>query len=209
MIHALISDLGNVLLHFDHDVIRRRLVEQYPDAPRNADTDAAFWKVMREFETGRIDTDRFFDSMAALLNVPSIDTSSFSTLWGDIFWPNTELLTALKAVSDRLTLVLLSNTNPLHITYVEKHFPQLFELFQHRVFSFEAGCAKPDESIYRKALQAAGCEAHEALYFDDIAAYVDAGSSLGLHAYQYVSAVSMIDVLNMYNLSVSTPASPH
>jgi len=201
MMRALISDLGNVLLHFDHGIIERRLTEQFPDAPRDADTVAEFWKLVHAFETGQSGIDDFFAQMARLLNLAEpLDEVEFSELWGDIFWLNTDLVNVLEQVHDSLTLVLLSNTNPLHIAFAKQHFPELFRLFDHTVYSYATGFGKPDRRMYTYALEVAEVRAEEALYFDDIAAYTDAASEIGVHAYQYVSLASLMDVLRIYDV---------
>lgn len=201
MIRAIISDLGNVLLHFDHGIIGRRLTEQFPSAPRDAETVAAFWRLVHAFETGQSGIEDFFAQMAGLLNLTeALDEAKFSELWGDIFWLNTELVHVLEQLHDSVTLVLLSNTNPLHIAFAKQRFPELFRLFDHTIYSYETGFGKPDTRMYLHALEVAGVTADEALYFDDIAAYTDAASELGIHAYQYVSLSSLMDVLHIYDL---------
>lgn len=206
MIRALISDLGNVLLHFDHRIIRRRLEELFPGALREQEANGAFWSLVGEFETGDVDTDEFLPRLAAVLNLPDgLDEARFFEVWGDIFWLNREYFALLTEVRDRVTLVLLSNTNPLHIRFARGRFPEVFALFDHTVFSYECGFAKPDPRIFHKALSASGIAPEEALYVDDIAAYTTAAGALGMHAYQYVSTDALRDVLNIYDMNVMAP----
>ncbi len=207
MMRALISDLGNVLLHFDHRIIEQRLAEHFPSAPHNEESTARFRTLVQAFETGSVDVEGFLTRIAQLLGLTEpLDEAKFLELWSDIFWLNEELLDVLAQVHDQLTLVLLSNTNPLHIAFARDRFPELFELFDHTVYSYETGLGKPDKRIYEKALEAAGVPAEETLYFDDIAAYADRASELGIHGYQYVSIASLVDVLRIYGLSLRFPA---
>ena len=48
--------------------------------------------------------------------------------------------------------------------------------------SFEAGCAKPDETIYRRCLDCLGREPRDVLFVDDRPENVEAASALGLQA---------------------------
>lgn len=48
------------------------------------------------------------------------------------------------------------------------------------VLSFEVGAAKPDERIYRTALERLGATAGEAVFVDDQAAYCDGAAALGM-----------------------------
>ena len=201
MIRALISDLGNVLLHFDHRIIAQRLAEHFPHATWNDEKEQHFWTLVKDFERGVAETDVFLREAGRLLGASGdLDEAHFHLLWGDIFWLNEEYLALIRDVKPSLRLVMLSNTNPMHIEFARERFPEVFELFDSEVFSYEIGTVKPDPGIFLEALHRAGTPAEQALYFDDIAAYVDAASAIGLHAYQYVSLQAVRDVLNMYNV---------
>ena len=200
-IRALVSDLGNVLLHFDHRLITQRLAGHMQDGRWDAARERAFWPLVKDFEHGRIASDDFLRDAAAALGLPALSDEDFRHLWVDIFWPNEGLIRLLAGLREQLTLVMLSNTNPLHIAFARARFPELFSVFHDTVFSYEEGVSKPDPAIYRAALRKTGTEAEETLYFDDIAAYVDAADALGMHAYQYVSLDGVRDVLRMHRLT--------
>ncbi len=201
MIRALISDLGNVLLHFDHTLITRRLEKHFPGARKEAEAGQQLWPLMRAFESGSIGTDAFLAQVKETLGLShSLTEAEFRILWADIFWPNRELIDLLTGLKNRLTLVMLSNTNPVHIEFARERFPDLFSLFRGAVFSYETGSRKPDPAIFREALRVAGASAEETLYFDDVAEYADAASALGMHGYQYVSIDGARDVLRMYDV---------
>jgi len=51
--------------------------------------------------------------------------------------------------------------------------------------SFELGCAKPEEAIYRHCIEGLGVEAQEVLFVDDRSENVEAAAALGLEAIQY------------------------
>jgi len=54
------------------------------------------------------------------------------------------------------------------------------------VLSFEAGVAKPDAGIYRKALDALGAAAEEAVFVDDQLAYCEGAKAVGIRPYLIV-----------------------
>jgi putative hydrolase of the HAD superfamily len=201
MIRALICDLGNVLLHFDHRLITTRLAEYIPGASWDEIHAMKLWPLVHAFECGSIDTETFLAQAGQILQLPQpLPAKEFQMLWTDIFWPNQELIDLLSQLRDRLSLVMLSNTNALHITYARERFPDLFTLFDGTVFSYEAGICKPDPEIFLQALRVAESSPEDTLYFDDIAAYVDAASALGIHGYQYISIEGVRDVLRMYDV---------
>jgi putative hydrolase of the HAD superfamily len=208
MIRAIISDLGNVLLHFDHRIIARRFSERYPEA-RSTETEMArFWMLVQRFETGAIAEGEFISQAAQGLGVrPTPSEQEFAAVWNDIFWPNDALLRVFEQLRERVTLIMLSNTNPLHIAYARARFPEVFSLFHHTVFSYECGRAKPDARMFAVAVDHAGVAPDEVLYFDDIAEYVDAATETGMHAYQYVSVPALVDMLRVHEVPVTHPDS--
>jgi glucose-1-phosphatase len=205
MIRALVSDLGNVLLHFDHGIISRRLAEYWPGVEWTEDRQSLFRASVRSFEEGALTNEEFTARITGVMGVQAVTEEEFRPLWSDIFWCNQELLQLFTAARERLVLVLLSNTNPLHIAWARERFPEVFDLFDDHVFSYEVGMAKPDPAIYHEAMRRAGVPAGETLYFDDIAAYVDIASSLGMHAYQFVSVEGVREVLRIYDLLPPLP----
>src|SRR5713226_398727 len=82
-------------------------------------------------------------------------------------------------LSRRYRLALLSNTDPIHVAYIEAHYDFL-RFFPARIYSCSVGASKPNPLIYREALRATKARAEEAIYIDDIPAYVKAAQRLGM-----------------------------
>ena len=97
----------------------------------------------------------------------------------------------LEKLSKRYRLALLSNTDPIHIAHEEATF-DFFRLFPMRIYSCTVGASKPDPLIYREALRACKVRAQEALYVDDVAAYVEAAQRLGVVGIQFLSPNQLI-----------------
>ena len=83
---------------------------------------------------------------------------------------------------------LLSNTNHLHITEINRRLQQQYGL-EHgiadcldRVFySQEVGLRKPGEEIFRHALQQMNWKAEETLFIEDSPQHIETARRLGLH----------------------------
>ena len=58
-------------------------------------------------------------------------------------------------------------------------------LVDEMIISAEEGIAKPDERIYRIALEKMGVEPEEAVFLDDLSANVEAARQLGMKAVQF------------------------
>lgn len=202
MIKAAIFDLGNVLLHFDHRIIRDRLSAVLGQAADEKAATREFQDIIGDFERGMVTPDQFLSRVMAQLEVEHLlDAGEFASLWSDIFWKNEELVSMLPGLAERIRLVLLSNTNALHLEFARRQFPEVFAPFRNTVFSFETQLAKPDRRIFEKAVILAEAQPAECLYFDDIDAYVRIAAGIGIHAYQYVSVDAVRDILSVYEIS--------
>lgn len=96
----------------------------------------------------------------------------------------------LEKLSKRYRLALLSNTDPLHVRHLEATYT-FFSFFPTRIYSCSLGASKPNPLIYSADLRALKVRAGEALYIDDIAAYVEAAQRLGMSAIQFQSPAQL------------------
>ncbi|HKW61809.1 MAG TPA: HAD-IA family hydrolase [Candidatus Acidoferrum sp.] len=92
----------------------------------------------------------------------------------------------LAKLGKRYRLALLSNTDPLHVAHMEKTYG-FFALFPVRIYSCGVGASKPSPVIYKEALQACKVRAQEAVYVDDVLAYAQVASQLGMHGIAFQS----------------------
>jgi len=76
-------------------------------------------------------------------------------------------------------LALLSNTDPIHVAYMESTF-SFFNYFPVRIYSCAVGLSKPKPAIYQAALRASKVKANEAIYIDDLEENVAAAKALGM-----------------------------
>jgi HAD superfamily hydrolase (TIGR01509 family) len=90
-------------------------------------------------------------------------------------------------LSKKYRLALLSNTDPIHVAYMESRY-DFFPYFPARVYSCAVGASKPSPIIFQEALRACRVRAEEAVYVDDIEGYVDAARRLGMLGVHFRSA---------------------
>ena len=93
----------------------------------------------------------------------------------------------LAKLAKRYRLAVLSNTDPLHVAYMEKTFG-FFALIPARIYSCQVGASKPNPVIYKEALEACKVRAQEAVYVDDIPAYAQAAAQLGIEGIVFQSS---------------------
>jgi epoxide hydrolase-like predicted phosphatase len=97
---------------------------------------------------------------------------------------NREVVAFLAGLRPRYRTGILSNAG----SDARRLFIDVFgfdRLVDTLVISAEEGSAKPDEQIYRVALDRLGVEPHETVFLDDLAVNVAAARNLGMHAVHF------------------------
>ena len=127
----------------------------------------------------------------------------FTEVWNRVLDPNPIQEDAfLKNLSKHYRLALLSNTDPIHVQHLEASY-SFFAFFPVRIYSCAVGASKPNPLIYKEALRALKIKANEALYIDDIAAYVEAAKRLGMAGIQFQSPAQLTSDLKSLGVELS------
>ncbi|MEK7438513.1 MAG: HAD family hydrolase [Pseudomonadota bacterium] len=185
---TVIFDLGGVLVSVDFERACARL-EAAGAAPAAVILETiASGEDKLAFDTGRLSPQEFAARFCAAIGV-RLPYAEFANIWCDIFAEQHEVTNLLDEIAGKADLVLLSNTDPLHLAYVRSRYGFLAK-FGQLVLSYEVGHAKPARQIYERAigLCAAGSRM---IYFDDIPGYVAAARACGLPAEQFVDAARL------------------
>ena len=185
-IKAVIFDLGNVLVGFDHRIAVKKILRHTSKSTREIYDlffDSPF---TREFEKGGISCREFFVKVKDMLGL-KIGYEEFLPIWNEIFFAKPEMERFVASLNSGRRLVLLSNINELHYEYLTAAFPYAFSLFSPDkiIPSFRAGFMKPDRQIYELALSAAGVSRDEVVYVDDRLDLIEAASGYGIPSIQF------------------------
>ena len=104
------------------------------------------------------------------------------TTWSRRVLPGAREL--LEKLRRRYRLAALSNSNELHWAR-NTHELKIIELFEFAISSHQVGLCKPHRDIYQVAIDRAQVSSSEAIvFFDDLAANVEAAKSAGMRAHQ-------------------------
>jgi glucose-1-phosphatase len=185
-IKAVIFDLGNVLIDFDHAIAAQRISRF--TAKTIQEIYSLFFNsgITQLFEEGRIAPAEFFLKVQQMLDL-TLDFNSFLPIWNEIFFL-TEKNKAVHRLAEELrkgyALAVLSNVNILHMEYIRGHFP-IFGAFSHVFTSYELGGIKPDPAVYNKALATLGVLPSQAFYTDDREDLIEKASELGIVSFVY------------------------
>ena len=185
---TVIFDLGGVLVSVDFMRTCARL-EAAGGAPAAVIRDAILGSAEKiGFDTGRLSPQEFAERFCAALGL-RLPYSEFAEIWCDIFAEKREVTGLLDEIGKHADLMLLSNTDPLHIDYVRSHYGFLGK-FGRLVLSYEVGHAKPARQIFERAIGLCAPESRM-IYFDDVPEFVSAARACGLPAEQFVDVARL------------------
>jgi len=181
MIRSFIFDIGNVLLPYDFNRALRR-IEARSRHPLSH-LAASYPPLQNSYETGHISLTEFVERSIALMEFEGT-ASEFIAAWQAIFEENPAMFRLVERLRKRYPLYLLSNTNDIHLNYINARYP-IFASFTDAVYSHRVGCMKPSHSIYEIATRQFDVEPGETVFIDDLPANVAAARECGFHAFQY------------------------
>ena len=137
-----------------------------------------------EFERGKLTppewAERFIRDWD--VDLPRDEFLAKFTTWSRRVLPGAKEL--LEQLRTRYRLAALSNSNELHWERNTNEL-RIIELFEFAISSHQVGWCKPHADIYKVAIDRANVSSPDAIvFFDDLAANVEAAKAAGMRAYQ-------------------------
>ena len=192
MIQVILFDLGNVILPFNNYQIAEKL-SPFCQKKEFQDPKQIFSYLfdlekgrINDFDRGKLSPPEFFQSVKQSLDL-SLSFEEFIPIWTDIFTENREVSQIILSLKGRGRLGLLSNTDPLHFSYILSTFP-VIRIFDKYILSYEVGFNKPDVRIFQKAMEWAAVDPKEILFIDDTKTHVETAVSLGMQGIHFISS---------------------
>ncbi|WP_346882109.1 HAD family phosphatase [uncultured Algibacter sp.] len=183
MIETIIFDFGNVFINIDIDGAQKHALETF-NIKSLSDEMLAFNSF---YEQGLISTSEFIDFYAE--NFPKLTKEILIDTWNCILkdFPKHRLdfLKQLKA-TNKYKLILLSNTNELHINWIKQHvlfyedFKNCFDAFY---LSHEINLVKPNTDIFEFVLNENKLKPETCLFIDDNADNIKTASNMGISSW--------------------------
>jgi glucose-1-phosphatase len=194
VIQAIIFDLGQVLIPFDFDRAYAQMTARCGLGAAQIRGRIRAAGLVPDYESGRIESRDFVARIGDILEI-SLDFDEFCGIWSSIFLPETLVPESfVEGLRRRYRLVLLSNTNEIHYTMLEKQYPILGH-FDAYTLSYKVGAMKPEARIYADAVAKADCAPERCFFTDDIAEYVEGARRYGIDAVQFQGFEALRDEL--------------
>lgn len=179
---AIIFDLGGVIVNLDQD----RTIRSFKRLDADLDEINEKLPVFKLYETGKIDTDTFIQSIKAELKGIATDEEIVSAWNNMILNVTPDRISILKQLRKSYKLFILSNTNELHI----KEFKSIFEkdhpaeiwenLFDKIYYSHEIGLRKPNAEAWQHILDEQQLKAEETIFIDDTRMHFKTAEDMGM-----------------------------
>jgi len=187
-ITTLIFDLGGVLINLDLPQCIQNFKDlglQHFEQHLSLFGQKGFFL---QFEKGQISIPEFREEVRKLCTNPLTDAqidAAWCSFLCDIPNQKLEMLLELKK---KFRLLLLSNTNQLHIEVstageFARIGKKITDVFDKCYYSYEMGMAKPDAEIFETLLSDAGVSAYECLFLDDGPKNIEQASKMGIQTY--------------------------
>jgi len=201
-LRAIIFDIGRVLVRIDVGRAMHGLASGGSLSPSELWTAIEKDPRWPDWQEGRITSRDWYLHLAKRFG-GNFTFEQFTEVWNRVLDPTPiHDDSFFKNLSKRYRLALLSNTDPIHVQHLEASY-SFFSFFPVRIYSCAVGASKPNPLIYKEALRALKVKSNEALYIDDIAAYVEAAKRLGMAGLQFQSPAQLTSDLKSLGVELS------
>ncbi len=186
-IRHLLFDLGGVIINLEvprtHAALGRLAGREAAEIARQSkETD-----LFRRYETGACTDEEFRRGLRDFLGTTAPDAQldeAWNAMLLDLPPARVDLLRQLRG---KYTLLLLSNTNDIHLREVNAVLgratgvPVLEDLFDRTYYSQRIGLSKPGAASFQYVLDHAGIRAEDTLFLDDSPENLRGAQQLGMH----------------------------
>lgn len=175
-----IFDLGKVLIDFDFSIAIRNLEKYGKVNPLKVFSLFRNSQLAQDWDRGLLESEKFFEIVKKELDL-KIQMDTFIPIWNNIFTEKKEMIELVSCLCKKVPVVVLSNTNPWHASYLRENYPWLVEL-NGFIASCDVHLLKPDPELFKLVLKNYSVKAKETFFVDDLKENVVAAKSLGIEA---------------------------
>jgi putative hydrolase of the HAD superfamily len=204
MIQAIVFDLGNVVVYFDHWLAVKRLAPRGDLSPQDLYTSLYRGSLEDDYESGRLSSTAFLQRIRELGGLHGSD-EDLGNAYADIFTPNPDVIALLPQLKSSYRLLVGSNTSELHARQFRRQFPDVLRYFDHQVLSFEIGVRKPRAGFFHHCQRLADCPAENCLFIDDLEANVAGARACGWPGIVYTGITDLIRQLRTLGICAALP----
>ncbi|MEK6221088.1 MAG: HAD family phosphatase [Chloroflexota bacterium] len=178
-IHAIIWDVGGVLVRTEDFASRQQLAKEY-NLSNQAINDLVFGSPGNyPTQLGEISHAEHWQAVQQKLGISDPQIADFESRFfaGDVL--DTDLINFIRQLKQDFCMAILSNASSnLNSTLAETW--QIDDAFHNIIVSAEVGLMKPDPAIFELTLETIGFEAQETVFIDDMPENIQAAQEVGM-----------------------------
>jgi putative hydrolase of the HAD superfamily len=185
----IIFDLGGVILNLNYqktiDAFKSLGLKDFEESYTQLNQTTLF----DDFERGQISDVEFRKGLGAAFDT-EIPDSELDAAWNAMLLDLPfERLNFLDDLKEKHRIVLLSNTNEIHVRSFEEQMkrvhgiPNLEQYFEKVFYSCRVGMRKPEPRIFQMVVGEMGFKPAETLFIDDSPQHIEGAKSIGLNTY--------------------------
>ncbi len=195
MISTIIFDFGDIFINLEKEAQVEAFKKLGLNGPNQELIDAN-----DQFEKGQLTEIQFLETFTKFIPDASLEQirEAWNTIIGEFPLYRLEFLQLL---SHKYKLILLTNTDEIHISRFEHNvgisfFSDFYQCFEKVYYSYEMGMRKPDPAIFSYILNKHDLSPKRTLFVDDKKVNTDAAASLGIHVWNL--QVGEEDVVDLF-----------
>ncbi|HIC32005.1 MAG TPA: HAD family phosphatase [Flavobacteriaceae bacterium] len=198
MIKTIIFDFGDVFINLDKEGALKLALEKF----EIDSLDEELQSINALYEQGLMSTDEFLDFYAD--NFPNLSKDELKSIWNFILrdFPEHRLKFIKQLAKDsNHQLILLSNTNELHIDYIKNNvsfYDEFKNCFDQFYLSHEINLRKPNADIFNFVLTKNKLKAEECLFIDDTLENTQTAEQLGINVWNNNPATE--DIVDIFTI---------
>ena len=196
MIKNIIFDFGDIFLNLDKNATFAALAK----LGVNEITDEMM-SIVHQYEIGEISTKTFVNYFNERFAIPKEELIfAWNAILLDFPKHRFQFIKELSK-SKKYRIFLLSNTNEMHISWVQKNwgdtlYAEFKNCFEQFYLSHEIGFRKPNANVYQFVLQENLLNAAETFFIDDTKENTDTAKELGMQTWNLISGEEdVVDLL--------------
>ncbi len=198
-VKALLFDLGGVIVDLDYKKTANAFENIGLQNAEKAYSQFHQTDLFNLFETGHISSEEF---LAEIQNeiTNQVSLSEITKAWNSmIIGFQHSKLEKIKKLSEQVPCYLLSNTNEIHLSYIEQllqemGFKHFLNIFESCYFSHQIGKRKPHKETFEWVLNQMNYDAQDVLFIEDSPQHIEGAKSAKLNTFYFKKDSSLSDI---------------
>ena len=206
-VHALLFDLGGVVIAFDFGRAFQHWALRAGCDPSTLEERFSLDDAYERHERGEIPASVYFATLRQSLRIELSD-EEFMNGWNDVYLGLVPGMGDLLSISGQhLPLFAFTNSNPTHKSTWEGLYANDLKPFDAIFASSDLGYRKPDPEAFNLVARNMGFEPREVLFFDDSPGNVEGARTAGMQAVTVHSTADVRRALSQLGVEVEPKGS--